>query len=514
MIAPLADELARLEAVARYAILDPLPDSAFERLAQLAAQFFRVPIALVNIVTADSSWSKACVGVDLRRLDRQLSFCARTIEQNGVLVSLDLARDPRFAGHPLVAGVGGFRFYAGAPLQTADGYNVGTLCVLDHAPRAEVTAVEREALVNLAALAVDELELRRARLEAEREAATRQRLVDDLRRATARAETLAAVSALADLDLDPGALVDSAASLLARVCPLDWAGLVREDEGHLSVATAWQPPGAGGQTPFPAGALDGAVRDLLGRAGTWGTWEAPVFLEGAPWAFQAPRGVSARGEPVPEGVGGAVLAPLGSLGGTRYLLAAARLTARPWSRADRDLFGVASRTVAGALLRQEREGQMLREARRDPLTGLGNRRALDAALEFPGPPRAVAVLDLDGFKRVNDREGHARGDVLLRLFAGALAAELPPGDALYRLGGDEFVLVLKDVANAEDAHAAVLEGVDAAVAAARAAGFREVGASFGVVLWPGEAQGGAAALGLADERMYEDKRRRTGPRER
>ncbi|WP_216324248.1 sensor domain-containing diguanylate cyclase [Deinococcus aestuarii] len=512
MVASLpVDELARLEAVARYAILDSLPETAFGRLAQLAAQFFRVPIALVNILTADSSWSQACVGVDLRRLDRHLSFCTRTIEQSGVLVSLDLTRDPRFADHPLVTGAGGFRFYAGAPLRTPDGHNVGTLCVLDHAPRAEVTAVEREALVNLAALAVDELELRRARLEAEREAVTRQRLVDELRRATHHAETLAAVSALADLDLDPGALVNSAAPLLARVCPLDWVGLVRDEGGDLGVETAWPPPGAEGEpSPLPQ-ALRTAVRTLLGRAATW---EAPLFLEGGSRVSQAPHGALARRGPGLEGGGGAVLAPLGSLGGTRYLLAAARLTARPWSQADRDLFGVASRTVAGALLRQEREGRMLREARRDPLTGLGNRRALDAALETGAAPRALAVLDLDGFKGVNDREGHARGDVLLRLFAGALAAALPPGGALYRLGGDEFVLVLEGVEDAGCAHADVLEGVDAAVAAARAAGFREVGASFGVALWPGEARDPGAALRLADERMYGDKRRRAGLRGR
>ncbi|WP_102127015.1 sensor domain-containing diguanylate cyclase [Deinococcus planocerae] len=506
---PAEEELARLEAVARYAILDPLPETAFERLAQLAAQFFRVPVALVNIVTADSSWSKACVGVDLRRLDRQLSFCARTIEQNGVLVSLDLALDPRFTGHPLVAGPGGFRFYAGAPLQTPDGHNVGTLCVLDHAPRAEVTQVEREALVNLAALAVDELELRRARLEAEREAATRQRLVDELRRATAHAETLAAVSALADLDLDPDALVKSAVALLACVCPLDWAGLVREEEGRLGVETAWHPPGTSGEMPAPPEALRRAVKARLGRGAAW---EAPTFFEGPPRASQASHGAPAEIGPTPGGVPGAVLAPLGSLGGTRYLLVAARLTPRPWSRADRDLFGVTSRTVAGALLRQEREGRMLQEARRDALTGLGNRRALDAALEEAGPPRALAVLDLDGFKGINDREGHARGDVLLRLFAGALAAELPPGGTLFRLGGDEFVLLLEGVTDAECAQAAVLEGVDAAVAASRAAGFREVGASFGVALWPGEARGAKAALRLADERMYADKRRRAGLR--
>ncbi|MEF2277429.1 sensor domain-containing diguanylate cyclase [Deinococcus sp. YIM 134068] len=499
-------ELARLEAVSRYAILDTLPEATFDRVAQLAAQFFRVPVALVNIITTEHSWSKACVGVDLRQMDRQLSFCARTIEQDGVFVSLDLARDPRFVNHPLVGGPGAFRFYAGAPLRTPDGYNIGTLCVLDHAPRAEVTAVEREALMGLAALAVDELELRRARRAAEREAETRQRLVDDLRRATAHAETLAALSALADLDLDPQTLVGSAVALLAQLSPLDWAGLLGEREGQLTVETIWSPSGEAPPPPPFLQAPTRAVEGLLSRAMTW---EAPCFLESLLGVSEKPHGAFPPCEWMEEGMRGAVLAPLGQLHGIRYLLVALRREERPWGRAERELFQVASRTITGALLRQDREDHMRREARHDPLTGLENRRSLDELLGADLPPCAVAVLDLDGFKAVNDREGHARGDVLLRLFAGALAAELPPGASLYRLGGDEFVVVRRGVDDRASAEAAVLEQIDAAVATARAAGFHEVAASFGVALWPGEASGPAATLRLADERMYADKRRRS-----
>ncbi|EYB69234.1 hypothetical protein DEIPH_ctg011orf0229 [Deinococcus phoenicis] len=498
-------ELARLEALARYAIVEGVPEASFTRVAELAAQFFRAPVALLNFVTSDRTWSKACVGVDLLAVDRQLSFCARTIEQDGVLVSPDLSQDSRFLNHPVVRGEGGYRFYAGAPLRTPDGFNIGTLCVLDYVPRAEVTALEREALANLAALAVEGLELRRAQLEAEREAVARQQLVEGLRRTTTYAETLAAISALSDLNLEPGELVGTAVQLVAQVSQLDWAGVGVLRGGTLEVDTVWSAP------DLPPSLLAPLMRQTAAGEGL--VWqvvdsEAPRFVEDYPaWP-------GARADLVRAGLQGAVMASLGTFQDTQYLLAAVRRMPQLWSRADRDLYQVATRTVAGALLRQERERRLAHEATRDPLTGLGNRRALEAALLTLPAPAGVAMVDLDGFKQVNDREGHPRGDVLLRLFAGAFAAELPDDALLYRLGGDEFVVLYPQAGDLEGLQADVLQHLDGAVATARAAGFQEVGASFGVALWSAGAPDPQAALALADQHMYEDKRRRATFRKR
>lgn len=504
-VLPAPTELARLEALARYAIVEGVPEASFRRVAELAAQIFRAPVALLNFVTSDSTWSKACVGVDLTRVDRQLSFCARTIEQDSVLVAPDLTRDSRFLSNPLVRAPGGYRFYAGAPLRTPEGFNIGTLCVLDYAPRAEVSAVEREALVNLAALAVEGLELRRARLEAEREARARQQLVEELRRTTAYAETLAAISALIDLSLDPPELVGTAVQLVAQVSQLDWAGVGVLREGRLQVHTAWSgpevPPDLLAHLLRPAAEGEGLIWQVRDR-------EVPWFVE------DYPAQPGARSELARAGLRGAVLASLGTFEDTQYLLAAVRRTAKSWSRADRDLYQVATRTVAGALLRQEREQRLAHEATRDPLTGLGNRRALEAALLTAPAGGGLAVLDLDGFKQVNDREGHLRGDVLLRLFAGALAAELPAEATLYRLGGDEFVALYPEASQPPPLHDEVLQALDVAVSAARSAGFQEVGASFGIALWPAEVTDAQAAVALADERMYADKRRRAAFRQR
>jgi diguanylate cyclase len=88
-------------------------------------------------------------------------------------------------------------------------------------------------------------------------------------------------------------------------------------------------------------------------------------------------------------------------------------------------------------------------AREDPLTGVTNRRGLDAGLPLEmsralrnGEPLAVVMIDLDHFKRFNDRRGHGAGDALLRQAAQAWAELLRPTDMLARYGGEEFTLVL------------------------------------------------------------------------
>src|SRR5206468_1389908 len=132
-------------------------------ITALAARLLSAPIALVSLVDQERQWFKSCVGLDFNQTPRALSFCAHAILSDDVFVVPDAALDPRFAGNPLVTGPPHIRFYAGAQLKTPDGFNLGTLCVIDTAPRQGLAGDERLLLTGLAALAVDELELRRAR---------------------------------------------------------------------------------------------------------------------------------------------------------------------------------------------------------------------------------------------------------------------------------------------------------------------------------------------------------------
>jgi diguanylate cyclase (GGDEF)-like protein len=146
----------------------------------------------------------------------------------------------------------------------------------------------------------------------------------------------------------------------------------------------------------------------------------------------------------------------------------------------------------------------------DVLTGVLNRRAfiegmgIEAARAAFG---AVALLDLDNLKHVNDAHGHAAGDALLRELADALRAGLRSSDALYRWGGDEFLLVLPK-ASAAEARRRVDEALTiAAEGVADAPSALHPSVSVGTAVYSG-AEDLAAAIESADSDMYLEKRRR------
>ena len=135
--APARDvELFRLAELDGLQILDTLPDVAFDALTRSAADAFGVPIALISLVDDRRQWFKSRVGLDATETAREHAFCAHAIQTPGAVMQVaDATLDARFAGNPLVTGDPGIRFYAGAPLVTAAGHALGTLCVIDNKPR-------------------------------------------------------------------------------------------------------------------------------------------------------------------------------------------------------------------------------------------------------------------------------------------------------------------------------------------------------------------------------------------
>ncbi len=130
------DEAERLEVLYDYEILDTAPEATFDRVTRLAARLFNVPIAVISLVDADRQWFKSCYGLDIRQTGRDLAFCAHAILHDEVMSVPDATLDPRFADNPLVTGEHHIRFYAGAPLHSHEGENLGTLAVLSSEPRA------------------------------------------------------------------------------------------------------------------------------------------------------------------------------------------------------------------------------------------------------------------------------------------------------------------------------------------------------------------------------------------
>ena len=155
------NEAARLHALAALTVLDSAPEPEFDAIVQAAALVCGVPISLVSLVDTERQWFKANLGLPgVSQTPRDLAFCAHAILDDGLMEVPDALADSRFAANALVTGKPDIRFYAGVPLCLSDGSRVGTLCVIDRAPR-KLTDQQRTILAHLATAATQALERRR-----------------------------------------------------------------------------------------------------------------------------------------------------------------------------------------------------------------------------------------------------------------------------------------------------------------------------------------------------------------
>ena len=156
------DEAKRIADLYMYGILDTGFEERFDRLTRIAAAVFETPISLVTLVDSDRQWFKSSHGLSMRQTARDIAFCAHAIRSDEVMIVPDATKDPRFAKNPLVTAGPNIRFYAGAPLINSNNHPLGTLCVIDHQPRAEFKKADQKVLKDLADTVMDFFEMQRA----------------------------------------------------------------------------------------------------------------------------------------------------------------------------------------------------------------------------------------------------------------------------------------------------------------------------------------------------------------
>ena len=154
-------ERLRLAALDSYGILDTSPEPEFDALVARAAAKFSAPISLISLVDAERQWFKARIGIEASHTERDIAFCAHTIETGEPLVVHNAILDPRFSANPLVMGEPHIRFYAGAPLVTPLGRVLGTINVIDTKSRYLWSSANTAALEALADETMALLETRR-----------------------------------------------------------------------------------------------------------------------------------------------------------------------------------------------------------------------------------------------------------------------------------------------------------------------------------------------------------------
>jgi len=462
---PTATEAARLAKLAAIRLTDSAPEAAFDAVAHLAQSLLDCAVANVTTVDADRVWFKASTAGRTDAVPRPVAFCGATVDAAATVVIEDTADDARYAQGPLVRDHG-LRFYAGVPLRPRvagfpDEAAVGTLCVLDKRPR-RLTEAERATLERLASLATELIEARVTAAEASRLAdeARTQALVLARRHSQLRqAERLAGLGSWR---------LDLAASAV------EWSDQIYAIYGLPPGGT---PPLDEAMDYFPEG--DRAmVSDALAGA-----------AEGRPFEYECDF-VTARGEHrrvhcigEPEMVDGRPVAVIG--------------------------------VFQDVTERHRREQALRRSANTDALTGLANRACFEARLadevtraRADGRPLGLVMLDLNGFKGVNDAWGHAAGDEVLRRVGAVLAA---PGGARgfpARLGGDEFALLVTREADCRDLDALAAQvAADLLLEEVRGGERRVVSAAAGAALLTG-GEAGAELVRRADAALYDAKHRR------
>lgn len=200
--AKLSDEPARLAALDRYRVLDTPREQGFEKITTLVRQILDTPVCAVTLIDRERQWIKSIQGGEQAETPRSVAFCDHTIRLREPLVVPDATKDPRFAANPLVTDGPKIRSYAGVPLSSPDGYNLGALCVVDMKPR-EFTAGEVDILRKFAGLVMDELELRTiAHRDFLTGTLTRRAFIDVAKRDIDRCRREDRSSAIASFDID------------------------------------------------------------------------------------------------------------------------------------------------------------------------------------------------------------------------------------------------------------------------------------------------------------------------
>ncbi len=409
------DEEARLAALRQYNILDTLPEQAYDDITLLATQICDVPIALVSLVDDARQWFKSHHGLEAPEMPRELSFCAHALNrQHETLVIGDPTRDERFQNNVLVTGAPHIRFYAGAPLVTADGHALGTLCVIDSQPR-ELSPGQLNALSALARQVMAQLELRRSYAESVGNLAYRIQVQEALRESEERFRAF--------MDNSP------------------MVAFLKDQDGYYAYVNQ----------PFLR-RFSLQEEQVIGHADTEMWPHLAPHLREHDLQVLAGEGIVSMVEMVPTPDGQdrfwqVYKFPLKRGGGSGRYLAGVALDITE-AKLHEQLLEQYQSQLEAALARVEEQSVT------DSLTGLRNRRALTQRLgeEFEraarhGAPLSLLMLDVDKFKSFNDTFGHPAGDDLLQEIARLLAEMARTSDFLARYGGEEFVVILPNTAS-------------------------------------------------------------------
>ena len=459
------EELARLEALQKYNILDTDADPDFDNLVRLAVKIFNVPMSTVTIVDADRQWFKSAIGLDVKETPRDISFCTHSIATKKPLIVEDASKDIRFSSNPLVTNKPNIMFYAGVPLLDSESNALGTLCIMGHDQR-DFSEDDLETLKILANQTMRLLDLRAERNKLKLLVSKIEKVNIDLSNSEQRWKFALEGSGDGVWDWN----VKTQVTLFTKqwkamlgYAEVDisndfqaWVSLIHHEDVDLTLKT---------------------LNRYLNNESAQYSVEHRLLCKDKSWKWVLSRGMIVEHDEI-DG------SPVRMVG-----------------------------THTDITERKRSEELIWNQANFDTLTGLPNRRMFFYKLseEIKRSSRlqskfALMFLDLDGFKSVNDQYGHQAGDYVLIEAARRIKSKIREYDTFARLGGDEFTIImgLKDDINA-------YENVAQNVINAFNLPFLEVdisckvSVSIGVAIFPYNGDTANMLLSNADKAMYKAK---------
>jgi diguanylate cyclase (GGDEF)-like protein/PAS domain S-box-containing protein len=451
-------------------VFDPAPEAECDEIVRLAASVCGTSHGFLTLLDERRQWFRVSDGFKLESTPREIAFCAYTIRQSELFVVKDSFSDSRFSTNPLVSGEPPIRFYAGMPMFTPEGHAVGTLCVIDTQPRV-LTPEQQSALQVLSRQASARLELRMQRKALEEALKEKDKVSAGLKASEELFRTFMNASPFLSYIKDAaGRLLFYNKSFAKRFGIGEYTWLGRTDE-RLWSPNLSRSARAHDLEVMAGGRMVETEEHIRGADGVNSTWRSFKF-------------------PCHDSAGNLLLAGV-AVDVTEEVARKAEL-----SRYHLEL--------------EEANDQLRKLAVTDVLTGLKNRRAFEERLvmEFSMARRrkrelAVLLLDVDNFKQINDRFGHAAGDDVLRKLGALLRTTVRLPDLPARYGGEEFIVLLPE--SGEESALGLARRIMERVAAEQWNNERMT-VSIGMAAMNESLVNGLQLVALADEALYAAKR--------
>ncbi len=450
--------------------IDLSDESKYDDAARLAAALCRTSTGMVMLLDEQRRWARASGALRLREAAISTAFCEEALRHAEPLVVQDAARDERFRADPQVTGEPHLRFVAAVRLTHTHGQPLGVLCVTDLVPRV-LTAEQEGALELLARQLRARMELADSRQQLEALTRERESSAANLRASEELFRTFMNASPFLSYIKDAaGRLLFYNRSYARRFGVSEFAWLGKTDE-QLWSRSAANPVRMQDLEIMAGGRMVESEERLRSPDGTVSSWKTYKF-------------------PCYDSAGNMLLAGV-AVDVTEDLMRKEEL-----ERVQEEM--------------QEANEQLRRLSVTDELTNLRNRRAFEErlVLEFSVARRrkrelAIVLLDVDNFKKINDRWGHGAGDDVLRRLSAVLRTTIRLPDLVARYGGEEFVVLLPEsgVEGAQGFANRLMERI-----ASEAWEHEQVTISAGIAAIQDTLVNGFQLVGMADEALYAAKR--------